>query len=140
MREHLRSLALLLAMAAVLCGAVMAQAQQAAPVTGPAIGAASDSEAPQRPAIPEVLTPELVDAMLATLTDEQVRELLREEMKRQAQAPAEADAAGAAMGADLARRLDAMLLAIGQRLSDWRVALGALDERAGPLSERLALG
>ncbi|MEM7498396.1 MAG: mechanosensitive ion channel family protein [Pseudomonadota bacterium] len=92
------------------------------------------------PSLPSPLTPDLVDATLAELSDEQVRRLLREELQRQADEAAAASASEMNSIADATRRLDAMFVTIAERMERWREALGNIEEWRDRLIERLALG
>ncbi|MEO0957275.1 MAG: mechanosensitive ion channel family protein [Pseudomonadota bacterium] len=105
----------------------------------PLASSGGESE-PARPTLPSTLTPELVDATLSELSDEQVRRLLREELQRQAEEQAaEADETMDSY-AEVVERLDRMATTIGERTSRWWVALGNLAERQRNVEERLSLG
>lgn len=91
-------------------------------------------------AIPEALTPEIVDGMLARLTDSEIRALLREELRARAEeqaAAAEAESAFQTLAAVEARLVE-MATTIDTRVSRWAVALANIADRRERVEARLA--
>ena len=125
-------LAVLAVCAAVLTTATPLQAQMFP-------GAPSAAPEPEPPAatLPETLTPEDVDSLLARLTDADIRALLRDELTRRAEAQTEAETEAPASLRD--RISDAMKL-ISARFSNWADKVTRLGERSERVAERLAMG
>ncbi|MEM0908726.1 MAG: mechanosensitive ion channel family protein [Pseudomonadota bacterium] len=87
--------------------------------------------------IPERVTPDMIDPMLARLTDQEIRELLRTELSRRATeteaevpSPAPLDAVGT--------RLADMAATIATRVSKWAHDFSTLGDRLPVLAERLS--
>jgi len=130
----MRRLALLGAVLAGLAGlAPEAQAQTPLPAAP-----APEGESPA-PTLPETLTPALIDATMARLSDAEVRALLRDELGRQAAEQAAQRAAAADPFTALAARIRAMQAEIADRAERWAVFLGDIGARAPRIAERLAL-
>ncbi|GAB5469805.1 MAG: mechanosensitive ion channel [Rhodospirillales bacterium] len=97
---------------------------------GPATGAQ---------ALPEDLSPEMVDGLLARMTDADIRDLLRQELQKRAEEHAaaevgEIDALGTAL-----ERMAEMRATIETRVLRWADALANLDRRQSQVEARLAL-
>ncbi|MEO0818831.1 MAG: mechanosensitive ion channel family protein [Pseudomonadota bacterium] len=96
------------------------------------------SEETARPALPETLTPELIDATMARLSDAEVRALLREELQRQAEAQAAAQEEALSSVSNFGQSLAGMLGRIATRAEGWAVAIANIEERGPNIEERLA--
>lgn len=95
---------------------------------------------PEQPKIStDSLTPELVDGMLARLTDAEIRELLRAELVRRAEDNME-EAAGPGALELVEARLAEMSATIEQRVTRWAKALANIDNRYEIVSGRLQEG
>lgn len=90
------------------------------------------------PALPEDLTPDLIDGIVARLDDGEIRALLLEELHRQAAAKAEA-AEAVSTFESAGERLTEMSATIRKRTTRWAKALANLDERRDKVRDRLAL-
>jgi len=123
---------------AVVCLALIAgQSAQAQTRPPPGAAAALRSE-PAQPAIPDALTPETVDALMARLTDAEIRELLRDELRRRAEEQVEAGGTDSMTLVQVRERLTGMTATIEDRVTRWIEALANLGERRGAIAERLA--
>jgi len=89
--------------------------------------------------VPAGLTPEQVDAMLARMTDADIRALLRDELIRRSEARAPGDAGLGATLAQIETRLTAMAGTIDARVTRWAAALRAIEDRGPIVADRLAL-
>ncbi|MGB0504562.1 MAG: mechanosensitive ion channel family protein [Pikeienuella sp.] len=87
--------------------------------------------------LPENLTPEIVDGLLARLTDAEVREVLQTELLRQsdAQAAAQMDAATALTLA--AEEVEATLIRAQDRFVRWSSSLANIGNRQDKVAKRL---
>ncbi len=90
------------------------------------------------PALPDDLTPEMVDGLLSRLTDADIRALLREELVRRAEERAEAEAQSIDALQSASDRLEQMLVTIDARVARWITALANIGERREKIAERLA--
>ncbi len=130
---HMRVLLLVL-IGTIVFGFAPADAQTS--VLTPGLGSTTSAE----PAtLPEELTPEIVDGLMARLTDADIRALLRDELVRRAEeqaaaATAEDDTLEAAV-----LRLQAMAATIEIRLLRWGQALATIGERREQIEARLGL-
>lgn len=116
----LTRLALLLSIGAASLAHAPAAEAQILPQSG--AGAAAAVE------IPDELTPEIIDGMLARLTDAEIRGLLRGELIRRAEA--EADEAPHFMALErIEARLDEMTAEIASRFARWAVAFRDIGDR-----------
>ncbi len=88
--------------------------------------------------IPENLSPELIDSLLAQTSDEQLRELFREELLRQAEAKQAEEEAGVSILASVDARLTQMAERIDTRVTRWIDAIANLGDRRPKVEERLA--
>ena len=94
----------------------------------------------EKPAIAmDSLTPELVDGMLARLTDAEIRELLRAELARRADENMEEAASPGALELIEARLTD-MTATIEERVTRWVGALANIDNRYEIVARRLQEG
>lgn len=91
------------------------QAQPSGPVMGRMLSDAPDTAA----TLPEAPSPELVDAMLATLTDAEVRALLQAEMKRQAASRVAEAETGLDTIESITARFERMIGVIATRIGSW---------------------
>ncbi|MEH6633773.1 MAG: mechanosensitive ion channel family protein [Halopseudomonas aestusnigri] len=89
--------------------------------------------------IPENLTPELIDRLLATLSDKELRELFREELVRQADEKVQEKASGDTVLAAIETRLTEMVERIETRVVKWADAIVNIGSRGPKVKERLAL-
>lgn len=96
-------------------------------------------EAGAVPTLPAELTPEIVDELLARMTDSEIRGLLRDELRRRADEQAAEESGELDSLAVASARLEAMTATIETRVKRWIVALGSLSERRDKVRERLAL-
>lgn len=87
--------------------------------------------------VPAMLTPEIVDNLLARLTDAEIRAAYREELQRQAAAQAAA-ANEERTFENIEQRFAEMRATIQQRVSRWTTAIRNIDERAPVVADRLA--
>ncbi|MEM6679985.1 MAG: hypothetical protein AAF675_19150, partial [Pseudomonadota bacterium] len=134
LRFHIAALIAVVCAFCLLPSAVTAQTPTQSVVAEGTEGTAPDAAA----ALREATSPAVIDAMLAELTDVQVREILRDEMQRQAEeALAEAPTEMVSL-TDLARALSAKLERIEERVLRWIEALGNIEERGDTLREKLA--
>ncbi len=98
-----------------------------------------DSASSEELEIPEDLSPELIDSLLAQTSDEQLRELFREELLRQAEAKEAEEAEGISILAGVEMRLTQMAERIETRVTRWIDAIANLGGRGPKVDERLAL-
>lgn len=98
---------------------------------------------PTSPEAPEIstrdLSPELIDGMLARLTDAEIRELLRAELIRQAEEKMDA-ATGPGVLDLINARLTEMAATIEERVTRWASALANIDNRYATVGSRLQEG
>lgn len=89
--------------------------------------------------LPETLTPQVVDALLARLTDAEVREVLQAELLRQSdlQAATQMDATTAI--AQAADRVEQTLVRAQERFIRWTRSLANLGDRRDTVAKRLKL-
>ncbi len=100
----------------------------------------SDGDASDEGAeIPENLTPELIDGLLARLSDEELRELFREELVRQAEEKAEQEIVTGTVFTAIEARLGKMAGRIETRVIRWGGALANLGSRGPKVEEQLSL-
>ena len=93
-----------------------------------------------RPAVStENLTPELIDGMLARLTDAEIREVLRAELVRQSEERMAAEA-GPGVVALIEARLTEMSDRIQTRVTRWARALANIDNRFPEVEKRMMEG
>jgi small-conductance mechanosensitive channel len=90
------------------------------------------------PTLPGDLSPEMVDTMLARLTDAEIRALLREELRRRAEERAASEAAETPTLSGVRVRLAEMATNIEAQLTLWGAALTSLGDRREPIRQRLA--
>ena len=88
--------------------------------------------------LPEDLTPEMVDGLVATLTDAEIRALLLSELKRRADERAAAEAVQVETLTSIRTRLTEMAATIETRVTSWIKALGDLGSRREKVAARLA--
>ena len=88
--------------------------------------------------VPDALTPEIVDSMMARLTDAEIRALLRDELVRRAEAEAETDSDLMMSIDQVQARLDEMSNTIERRVTRWVKAVGNLSNRRDEVAARLA--
>ncbi|MEM7399726.1 MAG: hypothetical protein AAF354_12410, partial [Pseudomonadota bacterium] len=87
--------------------------------------------------MPEELSSDLIDGVLATLTDTEIRQLLREELTRQA-AEREAEMADAMPTLEqVSVRLGEMSTRIRERAGRWAESLANISERGPRIAEQL---
>ncbi|MEM6762220.1 MAG: hypothetical protein AAF615_05025, partial [Pseudomonadota bacterium] len=96
---------------------------------------AADVSSP--PQIPADLTPEMVDGMLARLTDQEIRQILRQELSARAEENAVAAETVSAGDAASARML-ALAATIAERLRRWTGEIMVISNRLPAFQERLA--
>ena len=121
----------LLATALLTIGPVAAQAQSLpAPSPDPARTAPAAS-------LPAELTPEMVNALLARLSDAEVRALLADELHRRAAEDVRTESADSVTIASIRDRLTGLAENIRTRLNDWAEALGNLGSRLEPVRNAL---
>ncbi|MBX2855850.1 MAG: mechanosensitive ion channel family protein [Rhodobacteraceae bacterium] len=89
-------------------------------------------------ALPEDLKPEDVDALLARLTDADIRALLRDELARRAEAQAEEAATEEPLS--LRDRVGETLELISSRVKRWIKAIANIGDREEQVAARLAMG
>lgn len=87
----------------------------------------------------EDLTPELVDGVLARLTDSEIRELLRDELIRKAEDKMVAETGPGALEL-IETRLSDMSAEIEKRTTRWAKALANIDNRFEEVNKRLQEG
>ncbi|HUS54554.1 MAG TPA: mechanosensitive ion channel family protein [Thermohalobaculum sp.] len=90
------------------------------------------------PAFPADLSPEMVDALMARLTDSEIRALLRDELKRRAEEQAATEFATDETLASIQTRLTEMATNIETRVSSWADALANIGNRREPIQKKLA--
>ena len=88
--------------------------------------------------LPEDLTPEMVDGLVATLTDSEIRALLLRELKRRADERAAAETVQVETLTSIRNRLTEMAATIETRVTRWIKALGDLGSRREKVAARLA--
>ncbi|WP_053005725.1 mechanosensitive ion channel family protein [Kiloniella spongiae] len=108
------------------------------PVYAQTIFSGDDNSASESPEIPEDLSPELIDSLLAQTSDEQLRELFREELLRQAEAKEAEEIEGVSILAGIEMRLTDMVNRIESRVTRWIDAIANLGARGPKVDERLA--
>ncbi|MEM1161771.1 MAG: mechanosensitive ion channel family protein [Pseudomonadota bacterium] len=86
------------------------------------------------------LNPDMVDGMLARMTDAEIRELLRAELVRRAEMETERDIGTAETIMAIEVRLTAMAERIEARVTRWIGAIANIQDRAPKIEERLARG
>lgn len=94
-------------------------------------------EAAPRPELPKELTPELIDGVLATLTDAEIRLLLREELARQAEAREAEMAEAMPTFEQVSDRLSEMTARISERAGRWGEALANIADRGPKIAAQL---
>lgn len=134
---HRASLFLLMVLMLVaLCLVSLSSGRTMAQVT-PLAPAVPEQAGPAE--LPEELTPEIIDGLMARLTDADIRALLRDELVRRAEAQAAAEAAGDDTLEAAALRLEAMAATIESRLARWAVTLANIGDRGEAIQARLEL-
>jgi len=110
-----------------------------APIATAQVGlpGANQSESPATVEIPEDLTPEMVDGLLARLTDADIRTILRDELRRRAEEQATGDADTGVTFTAVGDRLSTMATTIQGRVIRWSGALINIDNRLPTVAERL---
>ncbi len=103
------------------------------------LGMTATDRAPPAAALPDELTPEVIDAMLARLTDSEIRALLRDELVRRAEEQAEREAQSEAFFEDVENRLTDMATRIRERTTRWAEAIADLGSRRDQVARRLAM-
>jgi small-conductance mechanosensitive channel len=101
-------------------------------------GAAGVGQPDSTTQLPAELSPEMIDALMARLTDAEIRALLRDELHRRADEQVAAEAAKVETLADIRTRLTGMAATIETRVTRWVKALGNLDNRREKVAARLA--
>ncbi|MEM6663621.1 MAG: hypothetical protein AAF666_15750, partial [Pseudomonadota bacterium] len=86
------------------------------------------------------LNPDMVDGMLARMTDAEIRELLRAELVRRAEMETERDIGTAETIMAIEVRLTSMAERIEARVTRWIGAIANIQDRAPKIEERLARG
>ena len=95
-------------------------------------------QAEQVAELPEDLTPEMVDGLVATLTDAEIRALLLSELKRRADERAAPEAVQVETLTSIRTRLTEMAATIETRVTRWIKALRDLGSRREKVAARLA--
>ncbi|HEY5597969.1 MAG TPA: hypothetical protein VIK47_04105, partial [Kiloniellales bacterium] len=122
-----------------LCIAVLMVAQASSVLAqGRASIVNSEASTTAAPEFPADLSPEMVDALLARLTDAEIRALLREELRRRAEERAAAEVASDATLISIETRLTEMAANIEARIGTWANALANIGNRREPIREKLA--
>jgi small-conductance mechanosensitive channel len=124
--------------AAALLVVVLAAFSSPAPAQRQVLGNNAGAAADAVPELPADLTPEMVDALMARLTDAEIRALLRDELHRRADERAEAEVAKGETLAEIRARLTAMAATIETRVTRWVKALGDLGSRRDKVAAKLA--
>ena len=88
--------------------------------------------------IPADLSPDMVDGMLARMTDAEIRALLRDELVRRAEEEITEDTGLMMTFQQIETRLTEMAANIERRVSRWSKALRNLGQRKDQVAERLA--
>ena len=122
--------AVMLALAMVLGLASVSAAKSV-----PGMSKKSDSSKKEEIAIPDAMTPEQMQAFMATLSDEQVRRVLLDELKRQAHA--ELVAKQAETAAQQGRPKTGSMQVLEHQSQDLREAMGVLGSGAAGLGDQL---
>ena len=97
-----------------------------------------DEETSEAPALPDELSPELIDGLLARMTDGEIRELLRNELVRRADEQAAEAAKGAHTLEEIGTRLNQMAERIDARTTRWQRDIENISSRAPKIEARLA--
>ena len=103
------------------------------------IFSSDDSAALENPEIPEKLSPELIDNLLARTSDEQLRELFRDELLRQAEVKKAEEIESVSILTGVEMRLTQMAVRIETRVIRWVDAIANLSSRGPKVTQRLAL-
>ncbi|MEO1495230.1 MAG: hypothetical protein AAFV19_24060 [Pseudomonadota bacterium] len=108
-------------------------------LSGPAAAQIPSAPTQEEPGetLPADLSPELVDGVLATLTDAEIRVLLRDELLRQAAARSASMADAVPTFNQIVDRLSEMSERISVRAARWATALSNISERAPKISAQL---
>ncbi len=101
-------------------------------------GTAQGNQSEPAPTLPADLSPEMVDALMARLTDAEIRALLREELRRRADEQAEAEAVQVETLVRIRTRLTKMAATIETRVTRWTKALANLGSRRENVAAKLA--
>ncbi|HSF94236.1 MAG TPA: mechanosensitive ion channel family protein [Thermohalobaculum sp.] len=119
---------------AVQLSPALAQATKPAGLPGTvAAGSGGDG-----PALPDELSPETVDSLLARLTDAEIRALLRDELTRRAEEQAATETVEDQTLVQIQARLTEMSEKIRRNLEIWGNALANIGSRQEPIRQRLA--
>ncbi|MEM9099414.1 MAG: mechanosensitive ion channel family protein [Pseudomonadota bacterium] len=97
----------------------------------------STTQEEARPVLPERLSADLIDGVLATLTDAEIRHLLREELARQAAEREVATADAMPTFEQISGRLAEMATRIRERAGRWAVSLSNIAERGPRIATQL---
>jgi len=95
------------------------------------------ADPPRITQLPDDLTPETVDGLLARLTDSEIRELLRDELARRAEERRAAEAEAADVSAEIRARLARMAEQIETRATRWANAIANISQRSDRVRARL---
>ena len=87
-----------------------------------------DEATSEAPALPDELSPELIDGLLARMTDGEIRELLRNELVRRADEQAAEAAKGAHTLEEIGARLNQMAERIDARTTRWQRDIEKISE------------
>lgn len=130
----LRSVATILVLSCIITSVFGAPAAHA---QSPLISAPTIDDVPQAVELPEDLTTEQIDGLLARLTDADIRRLLAEELRSRAEATASDEMATMDFVDFAAMRLDEMQAEIGERLPRWFKAIASLSDRRDEVAKRI---
>ena len=101
-------------------------------------GAAQGNQSQAPPTLPADLSPEMVDALMARLTDTEIRALLRQELHRRADERAAAEEVQVEILASIPTRLTRREATIETRVTRWAKALANLGARRAKVAAKLA--
>jgi len=101
-------------------------------------GTVPGNQSEPAPTLPADLSPEMVDALMARLTDAEIRALLREELRRRADERTETEAVQVETLVRIRTRLTKMAATIETRVIRWTKALGNLGSRREKVAAKLA--
>ncbi len=127
-----------LAALVLLLGVFLTPPEASAQAKIPGTSSGTESTAPT-PEIPADLSPEAVDALVARLTDAEIRAVLLAELRRRADERAAESATRADTLESVQARLGAMAMTIKRRVSRWTGALANIGDRGPRVAERLGL-
>ena len=101
-------------------------------------GVAQGNQPEPAPTLPTDLSPEMIDALMARLTDTEIRALLREELRRRADERAAAEVVQVETLDSIRTRLTEMAATIETRVTRWAKALANLGSRRAKVAAKLA--